>query len=105
MLIEALKQINEWQPEQIQAYCKSIVEEPILRLRTAGFWIEEENWRTSHLFGIRHESMPLEKIKTALMEKNIFVSYRGTAIRISPYVHNTVDDMNLLADTLIASLS
>ena len=105
MLTEALRQINEWQPEQIQEYCNSIVEEPILRLRSAGFWIEEENWRTSHLFGIRHESMPLEKIKTALMEKNIFVSYRGSAIRVSPYVHNTIDDMNLLADTLIENLS
>jgi selenocysteine lyase/cysteine desulfurase len=105
MLIEGLKQLNEWQPERIQAYCNSIVEEPILKLRAAGFWIEEESRRTSHLFGIRHEAMPLEKIKAALMEKNIFVSYRGSAIRVSPYVHNTIDDMNLLVDSLIKNLS
>lgn len=104
MLIEALKQLNEWQPARIQEYCKTIVEEPIQRLRNAGFWVEEDNWRTSHLFGIRHEAMPLEKIQSAFAEKNIFVSFRGSAIRVSPYVHNTIDDMNLLADVLIENL-
>jgi len=104
MLLEGLRQLNEWQPERIQAYCKSIVTEPIKRLQDAGYWIEEVEWRTNHLFGIRHSRMPLERIKEALAAKNVFVSYRGTAIRVSPYVHNSVEDMNILAEVLIDSL-
>jgi selenocysteine lyase/cysteine desulfurase len=101
MLLESLKQLNEWQPERIQAYCKSIVAAPLQRLREAGFWVEEENWRTNHLFGIRHQEMPIDKIKEALAERNVFVSYRGTAIRVAPYVHNTVNDLNTLTDILL----
>jgi selenocysteine lyase/cysteine desulfurase len=104
MLIEGLKQLNEWQPQRIQEYCKTIVEDPIKRLKDAGFWVEEEDWRANHLFGIRHESMPLDKVKSVFAAKNIFVSFRGSAIRVSPYVHNTIEDTNLLADVLIENL-
>ena len=104
MLLEALKQLNEWQPDRIQDYCRSIVERPLQRLREAGFWVEEENWRTSHLFGIRHQAMPIDKIKSALAGKNVFVSYRGSAIRVAPYVHNTVDDLNVMVDVLLESI-
>ena len=104
MLLEALKQLNEWRPERIQAYCKTIVAEPLQSLREAGFWVEEENWRTNHLFGIRHQAMPIDKIKTALAERNVFVSYRGSAIRVAPYVHNTVDNLNVLVDVLLESI-
>ena len=104
MLLEALKQLNDWQPERIQSYCKTIVEEPLQRLRAAGFWVEDEHWRASHLFGIRHQTMPIEKIKSAFAERNIFVSYRGSAIRVAPYVHNTVNDLNVMADVLLESI-
>jgi selenocysteine lyase/cysteine desulfurase len=104
MLLEALKQLNEWQPDRIQAYCQRIVKEPLKRLQEAGFWVEDENWRTNHLFGVRHQTMPIEKIKLALAERNIFVSFRGSAIRVAPYVHNTVDDLNVLTEVLLESI-
>jgi len=105
MLLAALKQLNDWRPERIQAYCKSIVREPINLLQNEGFWIEEEALRTDHLFGIRHQSMPIDQIKKAFSENNIFVSYRGDAIRVAPYVHNSENDILVLATTLIKSVS
>jgi selenocysteine lyase/cysteine desulfurase len=102
MLLEALKQLNEWHPRRIQDYCKTIIEEPLSRLVSGGFWVEEEDWRTNHLFGIRHPDMQIERIKQTLSENNVFVSYRGSAIRVSPYVHNTEDDMNILTEALLA---
>lgn len=104
MLLEALRQLNEWQPTRIQAYCQTIVEEPLKQLQGAGFWVEQENWRTNHLFGVRHGAMPIEKIKSALAEKNIYVSFRGSAIRVAPYVHNTVDDLNAMTEVLLESI-
>jgi selenocysteine lyase/cysteine desulfurase len=101
MLLEAIRQINEWQPDRIQAYCKDLVSDSIRSLRNVGYWIEDEEWRANHLFGIRHDSVDIEKIKKELGEKSISVSYRGTAIRVSPYVHNTKDQMELLTETLI----
>ena len=86
---------------RIEDYCRTIVEEPLKQLLEAGFWVEEESWRMSHLFGIRHQTMPIEKIKSAFAEKNIFVSFRGSAIRVAPYVHNTVDDLNVMTEVLL----
>ncbi|MEN8248840.1 MAG: aminotransferase class V-fold PLP-dependent enzyme [Bacteroidota bacterium] len=104
MMLEALKQLNLWQPDRIQAYCESITREPLARVKEAGFWVEEPNYRTSHLFGIRHKNMPLDKVKAALAEKKIYVSYRGSSIRVAPYVHNSQEDMDVLVDTLIECL-
>ena len=101
MLLNALKQINEWQPARIQAYCKDLVEEPLQELVRHGYWVEEEASRASHLFGLRHPELSISRAKQKLSEKGVFVSYRGTSIRVSPYVHNTVDDMQQLVYALI----
>jgi len=103
MMTTALKQINQWAPENIQAYCAEISREPIEKLRDAGFWVEEEKHRGSHLFGVRlSKDADLEKIKRDLKRNNISVSVRGDAIRVSPNVYNTERDLMRLVKTLTA---
>ncbi len=53
MMTAALKQVNQWKPENIQTYCAKITRGPIQQLRKHGFWIEDENFRGHHLFGVR----------------------------------------------------
>lgn len=102
MLLKAIEQLNRWKPENVQAYCKSITQKTIDELMELGFWIEDEAYRASHLFGIR---LPLEldmqKVKAELLKKKIYVSYRGDAMRISPNVYNIKDDLKKLGNTLI----
>jgi selenocysteine lyase/cysteine desulfurase len=101
MMTVALKQINQWKPENIQKYCAKISREPIQQLRDAGFWIEDEGFRGHHLFGIRfHQKVDLEKIKLRLKKNKISVSVRGDAIRISPNVYNTENDLLKLVKVL-----
>jgi selenocysteine lyase/cysteine desulfurase len=103
MMTTALKQINQWAPENIQAYCAKISRAPIEKLRDAGFWVEEEKHRGSHLFGVRlPKDAHLEKIKQNLKRNNISVSVRGDAIRVSPNVYNTESDLMSLVKTLTA---
>ena len=105
MLLKALEQLNKWKPENVQLYCKSITQNTIDELVELGFWIEDEAYRTSHLFGIRLPlELELQKVKEDLLKKKIYVSYRGDAIRISPNVYNTRDDLKKLSTTLIQSL-
>ena len=40
MLLTALEQINEWDPENIQRYCAELIEEPLTRLSENGFRVE-----------------------------------------------------------------
>ena len=101
MLLRSLEQLNEWQPARIQAYCKELLAGPLQELVQHGYWVEDEEFRASHLFGIRHEKVSINSIKSALSEKDIFVSYRGTSVRVSPYVHNTQQDIEKLTSVLI----
>lgn len=101
MMLEAIKTLNNWGPENVKTYCDDLVREPIERLREIGFIIEKEGFRASNLFGIRlanHHNM--EYIKQKLTASNIFVSYRGDAIRVSPNVYNDSKDLATLVQTL-----
>ena len=101
MLLEAIKNLNKWSPANIQNYLIELVEEPISRLRKAGFIIEDKEYRASNLFGIRlGKDHSMEKLKEKLDQANIFVSYRGDAIRVSPNVYNDSKDLDKLVQVL-----
>lgn len=101
MMLEAIKKLNSWGVENIKSYCDELVAEPISILRKAGFFIEDQEFRASNLFGIRlGEYHNLEEIKLKLTEANIFVSYRGDAIRVSPNVYNDSEDLATLVKIL-----
>jgi len=101
MLHEALKQILKWKPESIQAYCKNLIKNPLQEIEALGFKIENETYRASHLFGIRmSESMDGGKIRNCLQANKVNVSFRGSAIRISPHVYNDEMDMRKLVKAL-----
>ena len=93
MLTKSIEQLAEWKPKNIQDYCENISKKPIDRLRDLGCFIEEDAYRTNHLFGVYlPKSISLNKLKIKFQEKNIYVSYRGDAIRVSPNVYNSEED-------------
>ncbi len=103
MMTTALRQINQWKPKNIQDYCAKITREPIQLLRQTGFGIEDENYRGHHLFGVRlPKNTDMEKTKLRLKENKISVSVRGDAIRVSPNVYNTENDLMKLVKVLTA---
>jgi selenocysteine lyase/cysteine desulfurase len=102
-MLKALEQINRWKPDSIQEYCKAITTDSISRLAEHGYWVEHENWRGSHLFGIRiPPKSDMALIRQKLIDKKIFVSIRGNAIRVSPNVYNRKEEMERFARVLIS---
>jgi selenocysteine lyase/cysteine desulfurase len=105
MLIASLQQLNKWKPERIQEYCAGITHSGIEKLRAKGFFIEDENWRGAHMFGIRLPAgADLEKIKASLLKNKIYVSVRGAAIRISTHLYNREADMEKFTKVLTKAL-
>jgi selenocysteine lyase/cysteine desulfurase len=101
MMIEALEQIIEWDPRNIQNYCKKLTVDLVQNLPEYGYQIENENWRGHHMFGIRlPEHITHKKLQQKLDENNIYVSVRGSAVRISPNVYNNKKDISILLDVL-----
>ncbi|NER18034.1 aminotransferase class V-fold PLP-dependent enzyme [Spongiivirga citrea] len=97
MLTRAIEQLLEWKPESIQEYCHEISKNAISKLRDLGCFIEDDDFRTKHLFGIYlADHMNMSMIKKKMAENNIIVSFRGNAIRISPHLYNTKEDFETL---------
>ncbi len=103
MLLEAVKQINQWKPKVIQQYCASITRKPITILQEAGYWVENEKFRGHHLFGVRLPAhAEVDKIKKTLQKNKISVSFRGDAIRVSPNLYNSEADLMKLVRVLVS---
>jgi len=101
MQIEALKQVITWTPKAIQEYCKSISSEASKELSDLGCIIEDPNYRTHHLFGVKlPEGLDITKLKANLLEQNIFVSFRGKYIRLSCHLYNTKKDFDALVNCI-----
>lgn len=101
MMIAALKQILDWDVDEIQNYCKGLSDEMIGGLPELGFQIEDPKWRAGHLLGIRlPDSLSMNTVKEALQKNHISVSIRGNAIRVSPHVYNDMNDIKALKNLL-----
>jgi selenocysteine lyase/cysteine desulfurase len=101
MVEKAFDLLIEWQPEKIQNYAKTLGRPYIDRLKKAGYWAENEEFRSAHLFGIRPpENLQIETIQKALSDQKVFVSYRGNAIRLSINVWNDKADLEIFTQIL-----
>lgn len=102
MLSESVKQLLIWNPTSIQEYCQNISENGIHILRERGYFVEESSFRAKHLFGIY---LPKEKniqvLKERILAKKILVSFRGNAVRISPNVYNSKEEIEKLISCFI----
>ncbi|MEM7108415.1 MAG: aminotransferase class V-fold PLP-dependent enzyme [Bacteroidota bacterium] len=103
MLLTALIQINQWTPKGIQDYCTRITDETLRGLMQEGFYIESSEYRGSHLFGIRiPETIEIAVLQSRLTDAQINVSLRGDAVRVSPHLYNSSEDMQKLAEVLLS---
>ncbi len=101
MFNASLRQLIDWQPAHIADYCGALTNGAAGRLRDLGFWVEAEAWRSQHLMGIRPPAgVSMDLIRIALAERQISLSIRSTALRVSTHVWNTPDDLTALADAL-----
>lgn len=96
MLIESLKQVIKWTPEAIQSYTRDLNRAYINEIKELGFYIEDEDLRSSHIFGVKINNSQLEPIQKSLKNNRVSASFRGDFVRISPHVYNDDRDMKKL---------
>ncbi len=101
MMAAALELVLEWGAENIQEYSRHLTQELLERAQEMGYRIEGEDGRAAHLFGIRMpEAVEAERLRTELDHRNVSVSIRGSAVRVSPHVYNDEQDVAVLLDAL-----
>ncbi len=103
MANEALRIVHEWGPERIQAHDAALWAPALARLDAAGYTYEDAAWRGAHLIGLRPpDGADMTTIAARLAAARVHVSLRGHAIRVSPHLYNTPDDMAALVGALTA---
>lgn len=101
MLDRSLEQILEWGAASVQSYSNSLIHPLVDFLQQKNYWIEEEAYRTDHLFGFMlPPGIDRDTVLQKLKDRKIFVSVRGDAIRVSLHVYNTPADITALIETL-----
>jgi len=101
MGIAALQQILAWTPEAIQSYCKNLTAPLFDEIAKLGYFVENEEYRSPHLFGIRlPKNVAMNKVKEVFAQHKLSVSYRGTAIRIAPHLYNETKEIEILMQAL-----
>lgn len=103
MRIAALKQVLKWGPAEIQEYCKQLTKPFLNTLRNIGCYIEEDDDRTHHMFGIElPEGTNIQLLKRQFSKEQIYVSFRGNYLRISCHLCNTEQDFKNLTKCIVS---
>jgi len=103
MMVQALKQLIEWRPEQIQLYCSELIKNLLPAIRHNGYTVDESC--LPHIFAIGlPEHINLSLLSDKLTQQKISVSVRGKAMRISPNVYNNHANINALQDVLLSAV-
>ncbi|MFY0626143.1 MAG: aminotransferase class V-fold PLP-dependent enzyme [Reichenbachiella sp.] len=105
MLIESLKQVNKWGPENIQEYCKNLIAQPVEEIKKLGYYIEDSALRSAHIFGVKIPKGKLENVQKALKHHRVAVSFRGDFVRVSPHLYNDERDMKKLVKAFKMAIS
>ncbi len=101
MLKEALNRLNAWGIREIQDYCGELAD-PLIRLfLERNFPVEPDAYRANHLIGLQ---LPVtvngNELVRELQMRKVYVSLRGSNIRISVNVFNTEEDIHQLMAAL-----
>lgn len=101
MLDEALGQLLEWGVKEIQEYSRILGAPLIDYFIKKGSSVDDEEHRAHHLMGLQLPSGTNgEELVDELQSRNVYVSLRGSNIRISINVFNNEADVHELIDAL-----
>lgn len=102
MAIAALEQLLDWGVPEIEDYCRRLTANLFRTLPDAGFEADDEEGRAAHIFGLRAPAgLDNAALKAELDRRDIYVSLRGSAVRVSPNVYNTKEDVDALKGVLL----
>lgn len=93
MALKSLQQINEWGPGNIQRQLTPLTDLVAAQAEERGWKVPGKNNRVGHIIGITFPEGRPENAQKRLAAENIFVSERGTGLRVSPYLYNTKNDI------------
>jgi selenocysteine lyase/cysteine desulfurase len=105
--VRAMKQLLEWDVAQISETAGALNRQLANAAADLGFSAPAEPWRAPHYLALRRKEAIPKQLPEMLAREKVFVSVRGSSIRVTPHVYNTAEDCERLIACLrrIASRS
>jgi len=100
MAISALNQILKWGVENIQDSLSAMTEQIIEKAHQSGYETTNRKYRAGHMAGVKFPGDRIVSLSKKLSDSRIYISWRGTSMRISPHLYNDANDMNRLCEFL-----
>ncbi len=97
---EALRQILAWEVPAIAATLRTTTDLIVARAREMGLSTAPAAFRAPHLIGLRLAATPPSDLPARLANAGIYVSVRGSAIRVAPHLYNSEEDIDRLFQAL-----
>jgi selenocysteine lyase/cysteine desulfurase len=103
--IAALEQLKAWRIDNVAASLAEMNRRIAARLEAMGFRLPPAERRCPHMFGASLPQSYSGDLVGTLRRGNVFVSQRGSSLRIAPHLHVTEADIVQLSDVLEAALA
>jgi selenocysteine lyase/cysteine desulfurase len=100
MAISALTQILAWGVENIQTTLSELTDAIESKAQLLGFETPERKDRAGHMIGVRLSDNQISQLGNKLSENQVYVSFRGSAMRVAPHLYNDLYDIDRLFDVL-----
>lgn len=99
--IAGLDLVVELGVDNIAEYSRTLMERLLDGASRLGLSVPPEAYRSPHLSGLGlPDGVAPDAIGTRLHDAGVYVSVRGTSIRVSTHIYNTSDDVDRLLDVL-----
>ena len=96
----AMQQILEWNISEISGTSGAFNRRIAEAAATLGFIAPDEPLRAPHYLCLRRKTPVPKELTVMLARKKVFVSVRGSSVRVAPHVYNTVEDCDRLITCL-----
>jgi selenocysteine lyase/cysteine desulfurase len=94
--VRAMKQLLEWDVAQISETVGALNRQLAKAAAELGFSAPAEPFRAPHYLALRREEAIPKELPEMLAREKVFVSVRGSSIRVTPNVYNTSEDCERL---------
>ncbi len=98
--VRAMKQLLEWDVARISETAGALNRQLADAAADLGFSAPSEPWRAPHYLALRRKAGIPKELPEMLAREKVFVSVRGSSIRVTPHVYNTGEDCNRLIQCL-----
>jgi selenocysteine lyase/cysteine desulfurase len=101
--IAGLEQLREWTVPAVASALAQVNQRIARAAAELGFEVPPERLRCPHMFGARIPERSRGDLVAALRGRDVYVSRRGEALRISPHLHVDDADVDRLVEALRAT--